>query len=304
MVTKKFAILGLDNAGKTSILTAFQKKYAFEEKIRQLTPTISVKSSQFFFLNHMVAFHDYGGQIRYRERYLENAEFYLADMDLVFYVIDAQDPARFLESFEYAEMILRYMESINRVIPVVICVHKIDGVDPDELEIIIEDWEANLAENFPAWYFAVAETSIFDAQSIVRVMAFSLSLFIPAYESIGEVLHAAREEVGGISALLFTLSGELLNEAYADGMHPDQQARLFNVIREDIAPFHRSKKLRALNKNEVLEFPTFEDYARRGVLVSDKYYVDLVFDPARRDRLDEVASTLRTQLQQLIEEIR
>ena len=39
----KVIIAGLDNAGKTSILTALNKKYDFHKDIISLTPTIRVE---------------------------------------------------------------------------------------------------------------------------------------------------------------------------------------------------------------------------------------------------------------------
>ena len=46
----KIIISGLDNAGKTSILTALDKKFDFEKEIMQLKPTVKVEYSASNFL--------------------------------------------------------------------------------------------------------------------------------------------------------------------------------------------------------------------------------------------------------------
>jgi len=48
----KIIIAGLDNAGKTSILTALDKKYDFNKDIISLTPTIRVEYHAMMFLKN------------------------------------------------------------------------------------------------------------------------------------------------------------------------------------------------------------------------------------------------------------
>ena len=65
----KIIIAGLDNAGKTSILTALDKKYDFHKDIISLTPTIRVEYHATEFLRNKTVFWDMGGQKKYRELY-------------------------------------------------------------------------------------------------------------------------------------------------------------------------------------------------------------------------------------------
>jgi len=99
--SSKIAFLGLDNAGKTSILIALDRKYNFHEEIEALKPTIRVERSSFKFLMTEIFKHDFGGQEKYRIEYLKNKDKYLSNTDLLYYVVDIQDQARFDESLIY-----------------------------------------------------------------------------------------------------------------------------------------------------------------------------------------------------------
>ena len=63
----KVIIAGLDNAGKTPILTALNKKYNFHKDIISLAPTIRVEYHATEFLKNRVVFWDMGGQEKYRK---------------------------------------------------------------------------------------------------------------------------------------------------------------------------------------------------------------------------------------------
>ena len=70
----KIIISGLDNAGKTSILTALQKKFDFEKEIIALKPTIKVEYHSSKFLGNSIHLWDMGGQQIYRELYIKPSE--------------------------------------------------------------------------------------------------------------------------------------------------------------------------------------------------------------------------------------
>ena len=108
MPRKSIKFLGLDNAGKTSIITAIKEKFGYLEKVEQLKPTKLVERDVFRFLNLEIIRHDFGGQQQYREDYLKNPHKYLANTDIIIYVIDVQDEGRFGESAEYLSHIRRY----------------------------------------------------------------------------------------------------------------------------------------------------------------------------------------------------
>ncbi len=303
---KKFALLGLDNAGKSSIIESFRNKYNYEERVRELTPTISVNYSRFTFLSHEITLWDYGGQIKYREKYIAHAEYYLADIDLLFYVIDVQDPERFDDSLEYLTSIFDYLMSINHLIPIIICFHKADPgtFDEETLDIIIEDWEEILSERFPGSYFVIAETSIFNAESIVRAMSFGLSLFIPTVEEVGEVLRNFRNDLEGYAVLLLTVGGEVLGESYTDPFDPEWQTELFNILREELAPFHHSKKLRTEKRDELIKFPPFKKCEHRGQFIGDRFFLTAFYPPEKEKQFQAEFSGMVEKITHLLEDFK
>ena len=122
----KIIIAGLDNAGKTSILTALDKKYDFHNDIISLTPTIRVEYQATEFLNNKIVFWDMGGQEQYRKLYQEKQELYFGDTDLLVYIIDIQDTKRIGTALAYLDMILHNFEKHKMDIPLIISFHKFD----------------------------------------------------------------------------------------------------------------------------------------------------------------------------------
>ena len=122
----KIIVSGLDNAGKTSILTALDKKYDFAKDIVQLKPTIRVEYHKMNFLRSNCVFWDMGGQETYREIYINFQDVYFDATDLLIYVLDIQDPDRFDNSLEYLNSILTFFSESDMDVPIIITFHKYD----------------------------------------------------------------------------------------------------------------------------------------------------------------------------------
>ena len=123
---KKLSFLGLDNAGKTSIITAITKKFGYEDEISKLMPTRKIARDAFKFLGIEFVRMDFGGQAQYREEYLKNPTKYISGTDLIFYIIDAQDYDRYVETIDYLDQLLLYLKEEQDYIPLAILLHKID----------------------------------------------------------------------------------------------------------------------------------------------------------------------------------
>jgi len=65
--TAKIVVTGLDNAGKTSLLIALEKKFAYESDLKKLKPTVRINRDNFTFLNQKIVRWDFGGQEKYRD---------------------------------------------------------------------------------------------------------------------------------------------------------------------------------------------------------------------------------------------
>ena len=94
----KIAIVGLANAGKTSIVKTVRKTYHIGESP---APTKSVQRSIFKIFGDNAIIWDYGGQEEYRASYLDKPERFLSDIRYLFFVIDIQEPNSFDEGLKY-----------------------------------------------------------------------------------------------------------------------------------------------------------------------------------------------------------
>ena len=140
---KKIAFLGLDNAGKTSIITAITKRFGFEESVSKLMPTRRIARDTFKFLGLEFSRLDFGGQRIYRDDYLKHPEKFLNGIDLIYYVIDAQDFDRYIESIDYLEEVLLFFKECQEDVVVAILFHKFDPQVRRNLE------RQQLSQSFP-----------------------------------------------------------------------------------------------------------------------------------------------------------
>ena len=135
---QKVVVIGLDNAGKTAILTKFGGRLGITD-LANLKPTKGVDrhyiESEKSDLDLYIW--DMGGQLEYRNKYLENPEQYFLEIDLLIYVIDVQDEDRFPESFEYFEEVLKILALLEENPFILIYIHKVDPDLKHEPEVLL-----------------------------------------------------------------------------------------------------------------------------------------------------------------------
>ncbi|MFX1357062.1 MAG: ADP-ribosylation factor-like protein [Promethearchaeota archaeon] len=144
---QKVVVVGLDNAGKTAILTKFGGKLGIAD-LATLKPTKGVERHYIKTEDSELDLFiwDMGGQLKYRNQYIENPEKFFLQLDLLIYVIDVQDSERYAESFEYFEEILEILKILEENPFILIYIHKYDPdlkADP-EILLNIELLKENL----------------------------------------------------------------------------------------------------------------------------------------------------------------
>ncbi len=125
----KIIMVGIDNAGKTSLSIALKHRGALSllfQKLYALTPTRGLLRSKIEVFGLDVHMHELGGQSIYREDYLSNPQQYFVGTDIVIFVIDVQAKDRFEESFEYLKQITNVANSLQLKVPWKIFFHKSD----------------------------------------------------------------------------------------------------------------------------------------------------------------------------------
>ncbi|KKN12310.1 hypothetical protein LCGC14_1017810, partial [marine sediment metagenome] len=186
---KKIAFLGLDNAGKTSIITAITKRFGFEESVSKLMPTRRIARDTFKFLGLEFSRLDFGGQRIYREDYLKHPEKFLSGLDLIFYVIDAQDFDRYIETIDYLEEVLLFFKEYQEDVIVAILFHKFDPQLIDDVEInkrilTLKQALTKYSNDFDIFFF---ETTIFDLKSVMDAFSSGLSMLFEKMEMVSNL---------------------------------------------------------------------------------------------------------------------
>ncbi len=170
----KMVIMGLDNAGKTSILLSIARQY---DPLR-IKPTLGADRSLIDVLGFKITRLDLGGQERYRETYLDENSELLTGTDLLIYVVDIQDTDRFSESISYFDAIAKYYEERKANNPLlVVFFHKSDPLYLQKPEgqgavsKLIHLFKERISTPLTSFFL----TSIFNRDTLMY--AFSQSLF-------------------------------------------------------------------------------------------------------------------------------
>jgi hypothetical protein len=191
--TLKVIVAGLDNAGKTSLLTILEKIYGFEEIVQYLKPTLGINYKKRDYFGKSVLYWDFGGQAEFRDRYVHNS-FYFTGTRMLYYLIDIQDEERYSLSVQYLGQILDLLkkEIPDMDVPVFICFSKSDDAvlndpafDYDGKIEIIRDL---LNKTYPNLMIQYHSLSIYDLFSVISLHIRSLGGTFPLVRKMERVL--------------------------------------------------------------------------------------------------------------------
>nr|MDO8118608.1 ADP-ribosylation factor-like protein [Candidatus Sigynarchaeota archaeon] len=106
LTKRKLMLVGLDFAGKTSLLSVLKKDYSI---IQELMPTKGAQRDNVEFFGIPIVVWDLGGQHLYRMEYIDEkkSKLFFSDTDVVFFVIDVQDEKRYPEAIAYYNQMLK-----------------------------------------------------------------------------------------------------------------------------------------------------------------------------------------------------
>jgi len=214
---KKIIILGLDNAGKTSILSILQKKFSI---IKNLLPTRGVSRQTLDFLGVPVIAWDFGGQIAYRNMYLSRPDLFL-ESDLLIFTIDVLDTMRYDEALEYLFEIMKTIKQVNEDTPIIIDMHKFDPDVQDSEDLLKKRAELidiiatrALKMNFTCTFI---NTTIFIKETVEEL--FSLA---EKYDSIS--VDVIGSSYAGRDLIKVNLKGGNEKVVITSGLHGDEPA--------------------------------------------------------------------------------
>ncbi|MHA1823573.1 MAG: Rab family GTPase [Promethearchaeota archaeon] len=206
----KILFSGLDDSGKSSFLLSVDRKYS---KLIGVKPTLGAKVSSIEALGATIFLWDLGGQLSLRQKYLNKAQIYLYEADLLFYFIDVRNGNRFEESLEYLANIIKVLSNFNQKTPIIYIFSKSDPdiLDSNEIQNNIDNLSKCLIQNGqPEIFF----TSIFDPFSILRAFSSGIAKLSPNRDLIEHNLSLFSKETKIYLALLMSSDGLIIAESY------------------------------------------------------------------------------------------
>ena len=133
---QKVVVLGLDNAGKTAIISKIGGRLGIDD-LANLKPTKNIDYQNIETANMDLSIWDFGGQKQYRNGHLSREQNFLGT-NLLMYVIDVQDPGKFDECFRYFKEILQLLDRIETYPHIIVLIHKYDPDIRDNPEISLQ----------------------------------------------------------------------------------------------------------------------------------------------------------------------
>ncbi|WP_457917719.1 ADP-ribosylation factor-like protein [Candidatus Lokiarchaeum ossiferum] len=207
----KLLFTGLDASGKTSYLRAIKQRYS---ELTGIKPTKGIERSQDQMLGQSLLEWDVGGQLKYRQNFLKQADLYLFDTNLLNFLIDIRDETRYVEALEFLFQILNIFRSFKQHPPIVVNFHK---ADPDikedhELTKKIELLKNRILENSKDFRVKFFNTSIFNAYSLNKSFSEGISLMSPNREILREQLKWFAQEINAQALLLINENSVILSD--------------------------------------------------------------------------------------------
>jgi len=281
LIARKVIISGLDNAGKTSILTALNKKYDFEEEIQELKPTIKVQYSRTIFLGMLISFWDMGGQEVYRNLYVSHKDLYFGETDLLIYVIDIQDREKFQTSLDYLDNILSYFQEENPSVHVIVTFHKYDPIvrDYEEINEDVNELTNIIKEKYTSFKIVFQQTSIYDIVSIVHLISYGLSMFNDKFLELSLVIEKFLVEFDCVSLVLFDERGIIVSEFYNNQVEAESHVKLLEAIKEHLFILKRIEEESYSDYyNYLNEKNPHVSYLHQFQCKGQKFYLSIIFE--------------------------
>jgi hypothetical protein len=216
---------------------------------------------------------DFGGQKQYREEYLKHPEKYLSGTDLMFYVIDAQDFNRYIESIDYLEEVLLFFKEEQVYVPICILFHKFDPQLVDDVQInkrilTLKQALTRYSNDFDIFFF---ETTIFDIKSIMDAFSSGLSMLFEKMEMVSQLFAEIGSNYNSILMALFDSRGVTVGEWYRPHLQLKEKIKIYEKYIE------LQKRVVGENRN-LLEFSdVFESGERFSGIIEVLQFGNLDF---------------------------
>jgi len=289
----KINIVGLQNAGKTSIILTLLREFKSLEKLK---PTKGINRTKYKFLNRNLNLWDMGGQARYREEYLKKPDINFADIEELIFVVDVQDKAMIKEAIEYYSDVTKEVQQYSPNASINICLHKYDpGLDKQpEFIQLLEELAMKFTEITKNMPVRINYTSIYNPMSVV--LAFSKPLFgnTTLYDNFGFLFNDAINKFGIDFAIIITENLMEIGNAFAPYMEPEMMKMLSDSLFSEVEKSHmKIPEIKVRTQNMEVQMILFEAGGK-------SFYFTYGFDTMKNPD----GSPIHAEMMNLLEDIR
>ena len=305
----KILFAGLDDSGKTSFLLSVDRKFS---KLIGLKPTTGANIKSIEALGATIFLWDLGGQLQFRKKYINKAEIYLYEADLLFYFIDIRNKIRFEESIEYLLNLKKILKQFNQNTPIIYILSK---GDPDIIKSgeIIENLETvklKLAEVSPEEPSELYVTSIFQIFTILRAFSSGISKLSPNRNLINHNLRNFSVKTNTYLTLLLSVDGLVLADFYSPKAkkltkiaNSEEIVNIFEIVSPQLAMlFKIFSRFKALKEEEAIFKVADSVILFRKVQIADNdmFILFLVDNEKRKEKINEKLIDFLNQTQDLL----
>lgn len=235
----KTVFLGLDAAGKTTILNILSQRYSF---ISNIAPTKSIErhKTEIGIFGFSILNWDVPGQQKYREELTFNDARTLQDANVLIFVIDVQDIDRTPIAIDYYQRVINKITEQGHERPyIAILMHKMDPDIQANAEILknakrIQEQISKLSTGFNVDYFL---TSMFVQPTIFIAFSGTVrkSLSRKKQTALKEVLHYFSDELILNAIILLDQNNFIVN-------HFEQTPADFNILQDFVYTLNSAYK--------------------------------------------------------------
>ena len=305
----KLIFAGLDDSGKTSFLLSVDRKYS---KLIGLKPTTGASIKSIEALGATIFLWDLGGQLKFRRKYIDKAEIYLYEADLIFYFIDIRNESRFDESIEYLLSIKKVLEEFKQNTPIVYILSKGDSdiLNTGEIKNNIENVKQKLfditSKESPEFFV----TSIFQIFTILRAFSSGISKLSPNRNLINHNLKNFSVSTKAYLTLLLSEDGLVLADFYSSKARKltkipksEELINVFEVTAPQFAMLYKIfSRFKALQEEEAI-FKVSESvilFKRIKVAEETMFILFLIDSEKRKEKINTKLSDFLSQTKELL----
>jgi GTPase SAR1 family protein len=236
-ISGKIAILGLANAGKTSIIKVLTQEF---DMLTSLRPTQNIERSYIEILGRQLVFWDFGGQEIYRSKYLTSPQRYFDEVSDAYYVIDSQDPGVIDENIQYFLTVYENLRKYSPNANLILLFHKDDPSDSEVLDKynlkqkIMEGIVPTLEKANAS--ILIYRTSVYNHLSIITAFSQPILLKRDSSSAISAMLRSVVEMYNLGCAILFSRSFLDIGNAINQRMTVNDQNFLLQQMMKTYKP--------------------------------------------------------------------